>query len=147
MLYSVLHDVRIAQISVAAANYYLPGWLKGHNRLATSTKKRAPTFVAYGGFYNISWYTRNRMHNSMIKDYNIYREGNTLKSRWKDSAEEDQLTWVISELVTWHHARGTFPEEREGGEKFQPPSGTFLHNHTHKHAVILIQVGMWKWTP
>jgi hypothetical protein len=32
------------------------------------TIKRAPTFVAYGGFYiYIDWYTRNRMHNPIIK--------------------------------------------------------------------------------
>jgi hypothetical protein len=39
-----------------------------YRNLRTQQIKRAPTFVAYVGFYiYIDWYTRNRMHNPIIK--------------------------------------------------------------------------------
>jgi hypothetical protein len=43
-------------------------FLWGTGKRKKFTIKRAPTFVAYGGFYiYIDWYTRNRMHNPIIK--------------------------------------------------------------------------------
>jgi NADH:ubiquinone oxidoreductase subunit H len=74
----------------------------------TCTIKRAPTFVAYGGFYNISWYTRNRMHNPMIKFTNVVASILELNFHLLHICLFCWHGWVTAQLLSW---RG--PQEQQ----------------------------------